>query len=179
MCLAFRRWWVRILSGAIILFYLKICEALALDLVLRIWLYTERRSATLFTPCHSQGPKECPWQVSCRLVQNWTLEEFIQTYTHARTDRPLFIIYTWLSRHFMPLQASPVGLLVALLSWALRSHSWSLSFLRHLAGLLARVCTHGNYSKNNCISNQRVLFWNALISPPYLPQSIVIPHPGT
>ena len=30
----------------------------------------ERRSATLPTPCHSQGPKECPCQVSCRLVQN-------------------------------------------------------------------------------------------------------------
>ena len=27
----------------------------------------ERRSATLPTPCHPQGPKECPYQVSCRL----------------------------------------------------------------------------------------------------------------
>ena len=27
----------------------------------------ERRSATLPTPCHPQGPKECPCQVSCRL----------------------------------------------------------------------------------------------------------------
>ena len=32
--------------------------------------YFERHSATLPTPCHSQGPKECPCQVSCRLVQN-------------------------------------------------------------------------------------------------------------
>ena len=31
---------------------------------------SERRSATLPTPCHSQGPKECPCQVSCRLDQN-------------------------------------------------------------------------------------------------------------
>ena len=30
----------------------------------------KRRSATLPTSCQSQGPKECPYQVSCRLVQN-------------------------------------------------------------------------------------------------------------
>ena len=30
----------------------------------------EQQSAILSTPCHYQGPKECPCQVSCRLVQN-------------------------------------------------------------------------------------------------------------
>ena len=29
-----------------------------------------RASRSLPTPCHSQGPKECPCQGSCRLVQN-------------------------------------------------------------------------------------------------------------
>ena len=30
----------------------------------------KQQTATLLTPCQSQGPKECTCQVSCRLVQN-------------------------------------------------------------------------------------------------------------
>ena len=43
----------------------------------------ERRSATLPIQCHSQGPKECPCQVSCWFDQNWTLEGYIQTDTQS------------------------------------------------------------------------------------------------
>ena len=49
---------------------------------------------TLPTPCHFQNFKDCPCQVSCRLVEKmWALEGYIQTDTQTHRQTVLLLLY--------------------------------------------------------------------------------------